>query len=252
MRSLEHGNMINDLHIENGAKSQPCEYPQYPELIEQTEFSRQDEWSPVLEDGSFDTSRSSSKKPPSEKAVTMALLMKKLLAAVAMIAALAIIIPDAMPALDIGGSALLNSLTVYPDTESASFYVFVRDGIKYDDLTVIVKNDFIKETGTVKLGEVYDHMGEDEDDYYSYDPYYNDKSDIPEHGIVMLEVPLGSAGPEWHYIEGSVFGLKPDMTYTFTIVCGGKTLYKTKFTTGMNAAPIEYYDKSTSSSHSSF
>ncbi len=248
MRSLDNRNMINDLHIENGSKSRPAEYPQYPELTKPAEFHYQDEWAPVLEDGSLDTRRSAAKKPSSEKAVTMAMTLKKLLAAVALIAALAIMIPDAMPALDIGGSALLNSLEISPDEESMSFYIFVRDGIKYDDLTVIVKNDFYNEKSTLKLSEVYDHMGDDEYDYW-YDPN-SGKADVPEHGIIMLELPVASAGPEYHFIEGSVLGLKPDMTYTFTVICGGKKLHTVKVTTGSDRSPYSYSDPTTSSSHS--
>ena len=250
MNTLEHQNMINDLHIENGSKSRPAEYPQYPELTEPAEFHYQDEWAPVLEDGSLDTSRSAAKKTSAEKAVTMAQMLKKLIAFIALIAAFTLIIPDAMPALDLGGTALLNSLELYPDEESMSFCIVVRDGIKYDDLTVVVKNDFYNEKSTLKLGEVYDHMGEDEYDYW-YDPD-SGKSDIPEHGIIMQEEPLGSAGLEWHYIAGSVLGLKTNMTYKFTVIAGGKTLYSVKITTGSDREPIEYCDPTTSSSHSSY
>ena len=210
MRSLENRSMINDLHIKNSSKSLPPEYPQYNELTEQTEFRQQDEWAPVLEDGSPDTSRSPAKKPSSEKAVTMAMTLKKLLAAVALIAAVAIIMPGIVPAIDLG-SPVLETLYI----SSYDNYIIISASIEAreygDELRVVVYNDFVRYEAKHTLGDFTN-------EYNSHNT-----------GVAISEFDSSSydfeTDPHIHYVYADATGLKIGMKYKIQIICSGKTLY---------------------------
>ena len=118
-----------------------------------------------------------------------------------------------------------------------------------DELTVIVKNDFIKEEASLILGEFSDKE-EYYDDYLDYEDYVDDEeSSSSKREIYLNEEYYVSAGPDptYHSVYGSASGLKPNMTYSVVIICGGKTLFSDHVTTG-SGRPA-YYSSSSSSSH---
>ncbi len=245
MNSLEHQNVINDLNI-NTSKTLPPEYPQYEEREEQAEFGRVSEWYAVKESGAPDARGAPrAKKTASEKALSMAQKLKQLLTFVALIAAAAIIVPDIIPVLDLG-AAELKFAEFYPEEDFISFSMEIET-MSGDELTVIVQNDFIKEEASLILGEFHDKEG-----YYEGYVDYEDSSDYEEDSsskreIYMHEEYYVSAGPDptYHSVYGSASGLKPNMTYSVMIICGGKTLFSDHVTTGSGRSA--FYSSSSSS-----
>lgn len=248
MNSLEHQDIINDLHIENGSRTRPPEYPQYTECEEQAEINREDEWSPVKESGAPDVRGASpEKKRASGKAVTMAQRLKQLLTFVAFIAAAAIVVPDIVPILDLG-SPNVDYIYFEPDEEMIWFSIAVET-MSGDKLTVTVKNDFIKEEGTLVLGDFTLETEDIDGEVYNEAQNYYESS-TEDHGISMSEEYYVSQGPNptYHMISGEVFGLKPGMTYYVSAVCGNKTLIAGYVTTGSKQS-LSYSSSSSSSKY---
>ena len=248
MNSLEHQDVINDLNIKNTSKTLPPEYPQYEEREEQSEFGRVSEWSAVKESGAPDTRGApQEKKTASSKALNLAQRLKQLLTFVALIAAAAIIMPDVVPVLDLGAPEL-KFAEFYPEEDFISFSMEIET-MSGDELTVIVKNDFVKEEGSLILGEFSDKEGYYEDyvDYEDYDDYEESSSSKQE--IYLNEEYYVSAGPDptYHMVYGSASGLKTNMTYSVTVICGGKTLFTDHVTTGSGRSA--FYSSSSDSKH---
>lgn len=223
MDPLEHST-IKDLHIENSSNGLPPEYPQYPESEEQAEFSGAAEWSAVRESGEPETrGESAEAKTVSGKAVTMAQRLKQLLTFVALIAAAAIIVPDIVPVLDLG-SPELHSLYFDAGEESVSFSIEVET-MSGDELTVILQNDFQKEQADLILGNFSEEQLSGDPEYY--DGSGGSGEEKSDRGIFIQEEYFVSAGPDptFHMVYGEAYGLKPEMTYRVTVICGEKTLF---------------------------
>lgn len=248
MNTLEHQNMINDLHIENGSRSSPPEYPQYTEREEQAEFTRAEEWSAVKESGAPDTRRHAAAKTPSGKAVTMAQRLKQLMTFIALVAAAAIVVPDVIPALNLGSPELVFA-EFYPGDEMISFSLDIET-MSGDELTVTVQNDFIREGATLILGDFSYTTGRDEN---IEGEYFEEPQNFVEAGsegawFYMSETYFVSAGPDPtnHSISGDISGLQPYMTYRVTVICGGKTLFSDSVVTGSERS-VGYHSSSKSS-----
>ena len=254
MDSLEHQDIINDLHIENTSKNLPPEYPQYDERKEQAEFAPVDE-RVYIPEGGLPEEKTLRSKSAVQKAMQA---IKTLMTFCAMLVAAAIVLPDAIPFLD-NGSPVLIYAEFNPEDESIYFSMALETRITGDELSVIVHNDFIDEEGKLFLNEFKPELHKSEDETFEGEDgeppvtlpeeWFEPANVFEGEHISMQEEYYVSAGPEpsKHSVYGEIFGLKEHMSYNITVICGNKTLFYGSVTTGSGQAVV--VSESSSSSH---